>query len=291
MIRGIYIIVCYLWLIVYLCMMILLYVKNLKPYKPKYNKKFELDIPNDLNPSELSILMYQRITAQTFSAEIIRLIDEKVLLLKRINGVKYICRNEENTRTLTTAEEYTVNILLEVIGDGKRTKIDINDLYTKKKKCCDTLLNEYKIWSRIMRKENVKQRFYETKPYYIFIKRIFVFGLILLGVNFILKINYFMGFIIPALAVTLMFFFFRIYKRTKSANEEYHKWLAFKNYLTYIDNFDQEITNPLEYIIYGIILNVKGLEKKITKKNNITEIVDVMNKNILNAIFKGNRSI
>lgn len=291
MFRLIYCIVCYIWIVVFLFTILYLYFKNLKPYKHHYNEEFCVDIPSNLSPAELSILMYQRITASTFSAEIIKILNDGVLLLEEKDGIKYLVKNDRINKNLSKSEDYTIKILLDVMGDGTKVKIDRNNLFSKKKKNCDVLLNEYKIWCRIMRTESVKSIFYEPKSEYLLVKRISIIGFALFIINIIFKLFQLLGYIILIPAFLIILFFLRIYKRTEIANEEYYKWLAFKRYLDNIENFDVKANNINDYLMYGAILNVKGLEKKLTNNDYYEEITNIMNINIIRAILKGNRSL
>lgn len=291
MFRLIYSIICYGWIIVFLLTILYLYFKNFKPYKHHYNEEFCVDIPSKLSPAELSILMYQRITASTFSAEIIKILNDGVLLLEEQDGVKYLVKNDAINKNLSKSEDYTIKILLDVMGNGTRVKIDKGSLFSKRKKNCDILLNEYKIWCRIMRTESVKLMFYEPKSEYLLVRRISIIGFALSIINIIFKLFQLLGYVILVPAFLIVVFFLRIYKRTERANEEYYKWLAFKRYLENIENFDVKADNINDYLMYGAILNVKGLEKKLTNNDCYEEITNIMNINIIRAILKGNRSL
>lgn len=291
MVKLIYFIAFYIWAIILIFTMIYLYLRNFRPYKHHYNEEFCISIPSGLSPAELSILMYQRINVSTFSAMIIKLLNDNILILEEVNGVLYLTRNPVIDRVLTKSEDYTIKILLDVMGDGNRTKLDKENMFSKQKKNCDILLNEYKIWTRIMRTESVRLNFYEDKREYLLVKRISIFGFILFILNIVLRIFNFLGFITLIPAIFILLFFLNIYKRTRKANEEYYKWLAFKRYLENIENFDTKNVNIKEYLMYGAILNVKGLEQKLTSKSVNDEIIGIMNTNIIQAILRGNRSI
>lgn len=282
-------IACYVWFIFFIILVIYLYKKNYKPYAHEFNEEFYTKIPKKITPAELSSLMYNRIVSPAFSAVIIKLLNDKVLKIEEIDGIKYIKKTDFEKRSLSKLEEYTVNILMEVIGDGYKAKLDKNNLYTKKKKNCDILLNEYKIWCRIMRSESLKNNFFEPKYEYNVVKNFVLIGVVLFVINIICKFYTLAGFIILVPALFIFLFFVRIYKRTKEANEEYYKWLAFRRYLENIDKFDVKEKDIDDYIIYGTILNVKGLEQKLTNNNTFEEVTSIMNANILNAILRGNR--
>lgn len=175
------------------------------------------------------------------------------------------------------------------MGDGTAMKLDKNNLFTRNKQNCRILYNEYKIWCRVMRKENMGKNFYEYKTQYTFVRGLSLIGAILFILNIFLKYYHLFGTAVMLLAILLTLYFSKIFKRTEGGNEQYQEWLAFKRYLEEIENFDIKVEDPNEYVMYGVILNVPYVEEKLTNNNFFGGIIDIIDANIVNAIIKGKR--
>jgi hypothetical protein len=282
---------CISWFILFIALFIDLSLENFKPYKPKFNLDFYTDFPSDINIFDLSNLMYKKIMPSVLSAEIVKLFNLALLKLDNIDGEDYISVGNIDSSKITIGQKYTIKLLIDIIGDG--TKVSISNIYKfcERKKNCDAFLMEYTIWGRIMRKENCTQIYYESKNQYGMVKFITVFGCSLFIANILGKFRIAIGYVTLLPAVFILLYFIKIYKRTKNANEDYHKWLAFKQYLINIDNFEYNITDPDKYILYGTLLGVKGLEKKLTNHDHFDRISVAINRCVVRAILNGNRKL
>ena len=143
----------------------------------------------------------------------------------------------------------------------------------------------------MMIKESNKKKFYEDKTEYTQVKAMRLFGIILFILNIILGYHSLIGYFIIVPACFIVLYFYKIYKRTESANEEYHKWLAFKRYLYNIDEFFYEKENIGSYIIYGLVLRLPELERKLNNFHCVEKLNHMINHNVILASLKGNRKI
>lgn len=287
----IFIYLCIGWFVLYAVLLIYLYVKNFKPYKPQFNLDFYTELPSAITPIELSDLMYKKIMPAALSAAVIDLFNDGIIKLVNDKGEDYICIDRINARDYSVGQDYTVKLLINIIGDGNR--VSINEIYKfcDRKKNCDVFLMEYNIWVRIMRKENFKHIFYETKNQYGMVKFVTVLGCALFIANIAGQFRTMIGYVTLIPAIFILLYFTKIYKRTREANEEYHKWVAFKQFLENIENFQYVLADPDKYVMYGTVLGVKGLEKKITNHEYFDRIAEAVNRCVVRAILNGNRKI
>lgn len=71
---NIYYIVCIIWYLAFLGMILYLNFNRSVPYIPKFKEKIYSKIPSNLNPGELSNLMYKNISPNVFAATIMFLV-------------------------------------------------------------------------------------------------------------------------------------------------------------------------------------------------------------------------
>lgn len=278
------------WYGVFAILMLYLYLKSFKPYKTEFNDEFYTQIPSDLNLIELSNLINRNLNANTLAAYIINLINMGKLKIEVIDDKEYITKGAYIGQ-MTIGDEATIKLLLGTMGDGN--KVSISDIYNfcERKKNKTVLLMEYQIWCKIMRKENYRHIFFETKEEYGLVKFIAFCGVLIFFVNVLAGIENFLGYSVLVPIFILLLIFSKIYKRTREANEEYKKWIAFKEYLDNINSFDIQVTQPEEYITYGTCLGIKGLEAKITNHNYCDKITEAINRSVVKAILSQKKII
>ena len=280
-----------IWIPSFIFFALYVYVKCLKPYKRNFVDKYFKGIPSELNVVEISNLINRKITPNTLSSYVIGLINRKVLKVSvDENGVEYISMGSYSGN-LSIGDEATIKLILYTMGDGD--KVTINQLhdFCKRKRNRNVMLMEFQIWSKVMRKENYKHIFYETKELYGLVRLFTIVGCLLFFINIFAKFNNPITILILISSLALFIAFSNIYKRTRQANEEYYKWMAFKAYLEEIENFEEEVLYPEEYVMYAICLGVKGLESKLTNHTYCERLSEALNVAVMKAIVSGNRSI
>lgn len=280
-----------LWIPLFLFFAVYIYFKCLRPYKSEFTDKYFKGIPSELNVVEISNLISRKIGPNTLAAYVVGLINRKILAIGVDEaGVEYIVRGSYEGN-LSIGDEATVKLILNTMGDGDKVTIEQLHNFCKTKRNRDIMLMEFQIWSKVMRKENYKHIFYETKDEYVYVRLFAIVGCTLFLFNLFAKINNILSYVILVTSIGLFIAFSNIYKRTRQANEEYCKWMAFKAYLEEIENFEEEVLYPEEYVMYGVCLGVKGLERKITKHNYTERLTEALNTAIMKAIVSGSRSI
>jgi len=287
---NIYYIVCIIWCLAFLGLILYLNFNCSVPYVPKFKAKVYPKIPSNLNPGELSNLMYKKISPDVFTATIMFLVKKGALTLKRTKEDFVLTLNDIDIN-LSPSQKVAISILINNIGDGKQVTFKQIEDYCESNHNCSEFLINYQLWKKMMIKESNKKRFYEEKTEYNQVKFLRGTGIVLFILNIILGYHSLIGYFIIIPAYFIVLYFYKIYKRTESANEEYHKWLAFKYYLNHIDEYFYEKENIGSYIIYGLVLKIPDLEQKLTDFHCVEKLNNMINHNVILASLKGNRSI
>ena len=287
---NIYYIVCIIWCLAFFGMIMYLNFNCSVPYSPKFKEKVYPKIPSNLNPGELSNLMYKNISPNVFTATIMFLVKKGVLILKRKNEDFVLSLNNKDIN-LSPSQHVVVTMLIDNIGNGKQVTFKQIEDYCKSSHNSTEFLSNYQLWKKMMIKESNKKRFYEEKCEYNQVKFLRGTGIVLFLLNIILGFHSLIGYFVIIPAYFIVWYFYKIYKRTKNANEEYYKWLAFKCYLNNIDEYFYEPENIGSYIIYGLVLKMPKLEKKLTNFHCVEKLNDIINRSVILSTLKGDRSI
>ena len=287
---GIYYIFCIIWCLAFVGMVLYLNFNRSVPYVPKFKEKVYPKIPSDLNPGELSNLMYKKISPDIFTATIMFLVKKGALTLKRTKDDFVLSLNKIDTK-LSPSQKMVISILISDMGNKEQVTFKQIENYCKSNQNCSEFLLNYQLWSKMIIKEANKKSFYEEKTEYNQVKFIRNLGIVLFVLNIILGYHSLIGYFIIVPACFIVLYFYKIYKRTESANEEYHKWLAFKNYLENIDEYFYEKENIGSYIIYGLVLKIPNLEQKLNNFHCVEKLNNMINHNVILASLRGNRGI
>ncbi|MEG0266776.1 MAG: DUF2207 domain-containing protein [Bacilli bacterium] len=276
------------WFVIFFIFLLYLYIKSFKPYKASFNEEYYTGIPDDLNLIEVSNLVNRKINANVLASYVISLINRGLLKIADIDGKEYITKGN-STGTKSVGDECTLKLILYTMGDGEKVTIDELYHFSDRKRNKKIMLMEYTIWDKVMKKENYQHIFYETKDQYGLVRAITIIGCSLFLVNIIAGFHSVLSYFTILPAILILLFFSQVYKRTRDANEEYLKWMAFKAYLENITSFDIKILYPEEYLMYGTCLGVRGLEAKITNHNYCERLIEALNRSVLKAVLNGNK--
>lgn len=279
-----------IWWALFIFLTFFLYVKSIKPYKTSFDEEYFKGIPSDLSIIEVSNLVNKKINANTLAAYVINLINRNVLKIEVDDGIEYIKRGSYNGN-LSIGDESTIKLILYTMGDGDQVTISQLYNFCDRRRNKNIMLMEFQIWCKVMRKENYKHIFYETKDEYGVVKTITIFGSLLFFINIFAHCNNILAYFTLLPAILLLAVYSNVHKRTRQANDEYYKWVAFKQYLDNIEKFDEEVLYPEEYLVYGTCLGLKGLEGKLTEHNYCERLVEALNRCVVKAILSGNRSL
>lgn len=283
-----------MWYIGAIVLIIYLYNRNYKPYPNKFNQNYYEDLPSDLEPGELSILLYRKITPQVFTTVILSLIKKGALELKIYeDDYHFKVMNASGRIKLSRSETVVKDFLMSI---GKMGEFSLKEManYCGTKKGDTEFLFQFDLWKKVLRRESSKRRFFDEKQGYGMVKLVKNFGILLLIANFVGGYHLFTGYstILPILF--LPFFFSILYRRTEYYSEEYEKWLAFANYLDNLNNLKKP-DNVHDFTMSAIVLkkmealyNYAPNDKSIVFANTLHQ---TLMKCYRHAYLNGNRSI
>ena len=281
--KIVFYIIMVLWYLYYIYLMIRLYLNNSKPYD--YDNI--IDIKNtDMPLSDLSLIIYKKIKPELLTSTIVKLIDDKKIILNKANDDFILIKNCDD-EDLSKADFNIIDLLFNTIGSDNKVSLKKIDSFCKNNSGSSSFLMSYQIWKKLVYVSSNHSKIFEPKLDYSKVKFIQRMGIILFILNILLKYYFIIGFfmIVPSIFITI--YFYNISKLTKEYSDYYYSFLNFRKEL-------RENPNLLEnnkYFEYSILLksydNVTNNNKKeFTKKLDIA-----IQKCYRSAILNGNRSL
>ena len=284
------------WFLMFVVLILIIYFLNVKPYKSEYKNKKIKTYPKELTSMELSMLMYKKIIPEVFTVTILELIIMGKIQVKIKETDYELILNDSINYKLSKCQEEVLKIMFDTIALNKKISLSKLTSYAYNKSNSSSFFNDYYIWKRMAYAKTFKTRFYEEKRGYnlIVIYKYVVF--ILIGINLIVSPFWLFPYLLIIFSILLNMFFYRSYRRTKEANDEYHKWKAFQSYLEGLNKIELSLDNKerTNFLRYGILLKLnlvtnhkvfKGMDKFIYSLNK------VIRKCYINAEFYGHREI
>lgn len=276
-----YYVILIFWYIVFLIFIMYLSQVHSGEYKSQYKNNRYTNIPSKKVAVELSLLIYKKITPEVLTVSVLSMVDKGIFRLEKVND-DYLLRlnSNVNQNKLLASERFIITLLIDTMGELDYVS------FSKISSFCDSnhgraefSLN-YDLWLSIIRKETTLTDYYEPKTCYTKVISYKYIGLILFLANIVLGYHSIIGYgmILPSLF--LEFYFMKIFKRTKLANDEYYKWLSFKKYLPKLE--DAPEVNQNELLYYGFLLKVKNIEKLL----NTDYCYGMLNDGIVSCVKK-----
>lgn len=280
-----------IWYVVFLIFIMYLSQAHSGEYKSQYKNSRYTDIPSKKLAVELSLLMYKKIIPEVLTVSIISMIDKGILRIERTMDDYVLYLNPHvNQNKMIASEKFIITLLFETMGE-----IDHVSFSTIAKFCdsnhgrLEFQLN-YQLWLAIIRKETILTDYYEPKTCYTKIILYKYVGLILFLINIIFNYHTIIGYGMLLPSFFLEFYFMHIFKRTRVANDEYHKWLSFKNYLPNSLGNNAGI-NRNELLYYGLLLKVKNIETLLNDDYCYGLLNDGIKKCVRKSCHKGSKAV
>lgn len=262
------------YLIFLIVMWIYIYVKFDKEYKADFKNKYNREFIDDYNVEVIDYLFNKNITPNAMSASIMNLVYKKNISVEEMPSDKkkkeytFKLLNKEN---LSKSEEYLIEFLFDTVGNGSVfTTKKLKD-YAKSTSSYSTFTSKYSTWKNNVIQEGQQQNFYESNTKIKFIGLIIaLIGGLIFVTNILCNTD-----ILIAYALIIPIVIFAIYimtfnRRTKSGNEDYAKWKAFKNFLNDFGTFDiKELPEIILWERYMVYATIFGLAKKVQKSMNV----------------------
>ena len=142
----IYYVFCIIWCLAFVGMVLYLNFNRSVPYVPKFKEKVYPKIPSDLNPGELSNLMYKKISPDIFTATIMFLVKKGALTLKRTKDDFVLSLNKIDTK-LSPSQKMVISILISDMGNKEQVPFKQIENYCKSNQNCSEFLLNYQLWS------------------------------------------------------------------------------------------------------------------------------------------------
>lgn len=266
------------------------YRKYDKEYVPEFSGDYYRELPVPYPPAIMSYLVnFKEINRNDLTATLLDLIRKgfievdytnQSLTDKDANYTLIYNRNMDNS-LLTDFEKYTLEWFFDIIGErGDSITLDDIESYAKKMNNAEKYKECNMKWNNLVKKEGKKHTFFEYNAdnvrrsiYGSLIIIIFVISLIGLIYNFtgggyILSLPYVCA-LLMSLSIIGFSYLSTIIKRTKEANEEYAKWMAFKKFLQDFGNMQDypipALTIWEHYLVYATSFGIAELVSKQLK--------------------------
>jgi len=294
LLTTVYYIMIDIWYIAGIALIIYLYKSNYVPHKVKFRDYYYTEIPSDLDPGEISMLMYHKIEPQVFTTTILTLIQKGIIELKQKNGEYYFKVIDSGGRVKLSRSENVVREFLEGIGKNKEFTLTEFEQFCGTKKGDSEFLFQYDLFKNIIMRESSRKHFFEQKKGYSFVKIMRNLGILLFITNILGRYHLISGYGLVLPILFIPFFFKTFYRRTEQYSEEYEKWTSFQNYLNELELF-KEVEEFNSYTKCAIVLG--SMEKLHQRKPNDKSIAFANNLNNIvlkcyrHAYLNGNRSI
>ena len=281
--RIIFYIIMVLWYLYYIYLMIRLYLNNSK----SYNCDNIIDIKNvDIPLSDLSLIIYKKIKPELLTSTIVKLIDDKKIILNKENDDFILIKNCDD-EDLSKADFNIIDLLFNTIGSDNKVSLKKIDGFCKNNSGSSSFLMYFQIWKKLVYVSSNYSKIFEPKLDYSKVKFMQRIGIILFILNILLKYYFIIGFfmIVPSIFITI--YFYNISKLTKEYSDYYYSFLSFRKEL-------RENPNLLEnnkYFEYSILLKSYDNATNMNKKEFTKQLDMAIQKCYRSAILNGNRSL
>lgn len=240
------------------------YQKNDKEYESSFNVKYYREIPKDYGPNVLAKLLNKGIGDSELSASILNLVAKGAFTVEEVEGKKkdYMLIAATPKEKLSPSEEHIVIWLL----DGK-TEVLLSTIKDEAKKSYSDFLKNYETWKELANSESSHYNFFEktakNKWKYVLYS---LLGIFLVTLPFNGEIYNITVYVTIAASVIALIYFASYTRRTKEGNEDYRRWMSFKNFLNDFGNFEAkelpEIVLWEKFLVYATVF---GIAKKLAK--------------------------
>ncbi len=269
--KLIYDIISYIMVISYIISLLFLYLKFDKEHKPKKEIKYLRDIPTNRDPWMVSYLMngyadesdIMLVLSNLVTKDILRL--EKSLIGRNNFDFVYINPNDEK---LNEIELYVLNWFIPTgLVSGKRITADYMKVLIKKD--YEATKYHFNRFKELIKIEADKIPMFDSKMNNYIIAGIIGLVTYLYYINDLTDITSGVTILIILLAAVNILYTYIIKKRSKVISEEYHKWIALKNFLKDFTFIEEKTLVDIKlwehYIVYSMALSVNDqLDNKLS---------------------------
>ena len=283
---SIYSIIVILWYIVSLFIMLYIYNACIKRHKSKNEKKIYEEKPKKISNAELSYLMYKKIIPEVITVSILDLVDRKFIIVENKDGEYYLKVNYTRGK-LSQSDAYLLDVINRIIDGRKNISLTTLANYCTNKNNAKDFLISYEIYIKILRSENDNEIYFEQKRVYSTVNIYKNISYMLWLMSFVFtfyKMHNILGYLIIVISFSINELFLKSYKRTKEANDLYFDYIAYKNYLSDINNHKYDKKNINDYMMAGIILKVEDIDVKLSQNDFSKILNNAINKCVKKAL-------
>ena len=261
-----------------------------------FNQQYSRDIPS-LSPSSVSYLLNEKVSNGAISAEILEMIDNKIIDYEKTDKDYYLSYDENKIKDkLNFKEEALIRLVFDIKDRISLNSLRNADTYAEKKRRYDN----WKTYDIRANGEAREEKLIDTKAKKTKTNLIFLV-ILLINIGLIYLINHYNHFYITttticifSIIMTIIFMMLHssLIIRTDKGKEEFAKTKAFKNFLQDFGRFnDKELPEVRLWNKYLVYATVLGCATKLLKtmKVKIEELglendIKVIPVNIINQL-------
>jgi len=266
------------------------YKKYDKEYKSDFYNDYYRELPATYPPAVMGYLVhFKDVTRNDLTATLMDLIRRGFIevdytgesLTDKDANYKLIYNRKKAQNELNEYEKYTLRWFFDIIGNGTDTiSLDGIERYTKNinkaeayKKCNDR-------WNKLVKAEGNKHNFFEEKMngvlksvYSGIVVIVLIVGIVgllfnMIGGGYILSLPYLSALLI-SMSIIGLSYLRTVIRRTKEANEEYVRWMAFMKFLMDFGKMEDypipALTIWEHYLVYASAFGIAELVNKQLK--------------------------
>lgn len=290
---------------------IIVYKKFDKERKSEFDSEYYRELPNSYSPAEMGMLVnFNELNKNELEATLLDLIRRKYIILDQ-NGsttldsepnYKLILNIEKDQSELKSHEKYLLKWFFENISGGNELTLNQLDEYLKSEGNANKYLRNSKEWGRKVLEESSKQDFFDDvrkAKNHSGLAIFFAFLVAFAAFIAYYATAFYEGLIIVGIAISIGIIFSsyvaQIKRRSEKGNEDYVRWMAFKNFLLEFSNFDDYPMPSIiiweHYLVYATEFGIADLVEeqmrlKFKKMDlNINEYIEVNNSSYMRYHF------
>lgn len=271
--RDIFIVVIVILIMGLISITILVYVRYDKEFIPKFDNEYYRELPSNYPPAVMSYLYYfQKTVYEDFTATVLNLIRRKYLSLTCLGDMSD--RNADYELELIATdisglmehEKKLLNLIINIIGDGKKVTFDQIEKYGDSYKNAQEFQSQTGAFRKAIEKDSKNFDFFiDTRKDKAKVSKYgflgIILGIIILFANLVLNLSVTVYvFFLLATSIIYLIYVASIKKRSVNGNEEYAKWKAFKHFLCDFGSLKDYSVEGIdlweEYLVYATSLKV-----------------------------------
>ena len=263
-----------IWFIGLIFLIVRIYIKYDKEYKPSFIGKYYREFPDNLDPEIVGYLMNKKISADDLSASILNLIYKKVIRAEKFQNEKgkedyYLIYQKEYESNVSSREQKIIDWLFRTNSseNNQTMQITMSEFKHRAKTRYESFLGSFESWKQQTLQDAKAMNFFEDSTKGKMILIIYaILGILLAILNIKVDSNLLIAVSIIFISVITILYGASFTKRSIMGNESYVKWKGMKNFLKDFGNFSEkelpEIALWEKYLVYAVTL---GCANKLAK--------------------------